>query len=158
MPVLLPVPRCALTAPFHPYSDTRPKRFTLCGAVPQVALAGRYPAPLLCGVRTFLPGSFRFMKMDRPAVTFRKKSDERVQSLKTNKSPGDRPAIRATSHLRDRRASVNGEALCKGFCEARVRRVHWPRRTWPKPKAKSRQHLCGIGFSRIPKGLGIFQK
>ena len=32
------------------------RRSVLCGAFPRVAPAGRYPAPLLCGVRTFLTG------------------------------------------------------------------------------------------------------
>ena len=57
VPVLLPVPRCALTAPFQPYQAYRKRcarRFLLCGAVPGVAPAGRYPAPFLHGVRTFL--------------------------------------------------------------------------------------------------------
>ena len=66
MPVPLPDPRCALTAPFHPYCPlpiSPPqgesgvgKRFVLCGTVPGVAPAGRYPAPYVDGARTFLPG------------------------------------------------------------------------------------------------------
>ena len=67
MPFPLPDPRCALTAPFHPYSPslTLPrkrgrvgwgKRFVLCGTVPGVAPAGRYPAPHVDGARTFLSG------------------------------------------------------------------------------------------------------
>ena len=32
------------------------KRFDLCGTVPGVAPAGRYPAPYVDGARTFLPG------------------------------------------------------------------------------------------------------
>ena len=32
------------------------RRSLLCGAFPRVAPAGRYPAPLPCGVRTFLTG------------------------------------------------------------------------------------------------------
>lgn len=76
MPAPLPAPRCALTAPFHPYPPTQlallrrgepeglsrqsPKgdggRFVLCGTFPEVALAGRYPAPHVKGARTFLPG------------------------------------------------------------------------------------------------------
>ncbi len=43
VPCLSPNKRCALTAPFHPYPFGR---FVFCGAFPQVALAGRYPAPL----------------------------------------------------------------------------------------------------------------
>src|SRR5258708_36171659 len=68
MPAPLPEPRCALTAPFHPYCPlplSLPrkrgrvgwgKRFDLCGTVPGVAPAGRYPAPYVDGARTFLPG------------------------------------------------------------------------------------------------------
>ena len=54
MRALLPAPRWALTPPFHPYPGG-PGRSVLCGAFRQVALPGRYPAPLLQGVRTFLP-------------------------------------------------------------------------------------------------------
>ena len=66
MPVPLPDPRCALTAPFHPYlplplSFPRKrgrvgwgKRFVLCGTFPGVAPAGCYPAPYVDGARTFL--------------------------------------------------------------------------------------------------------
>ncbi len=35
MPALSPAQRCALTAPFHPYPETSPRRFVLCGAFPQ---------------------------------------------------------------------------------------------------------------------------
>ena len=58
MPVPLPDPRCALTAPFHPYRAEAPRgeggRFVLCGTFPGVAPAGRYPAPYVDGARTFL--------------------------------------------------------------------------------------------------------
>src|SRR3954451_5916363 len=58
MPGPLPDPRCALTAPFHPYRAEAPRsdggRFVLCGTVPGVAPAGRYPAPYVDGARTFL--------------------------------------------------------------------------------------------------------
>ena len=77
MPSPLPATRCALTAPFHPYSPSplrvtaqqarglaAPKqlsceggRFVLCGTFPGVAPAGRYPAPYVDGARTFLPRS-----------------------------------------------------------------------------------------------------
>ena len=55
VPGLLPAPRWALTPPFHPYPGA-PGRSVLCGAFPRVTPAGRYPAPLPCGVRTFLGG------------------------------------------------------------------------------------------------------
>ncbi len=56
MPVPLPEPRCALTAPFHPCCPPfrEEKRFILCGTFPGVAPAGRYPAPYVDGARTFL--------------------------------------------------------------------------------------------------------
>ncbi len=43
LPALLPGPRCALTAPFHPCHRTRRffRRFVFCGTVPGVAPAGR---------------------------------------------------------------------------------------------------------------------
>ena len=82
MPALLPGPRCALTAPFHRYRRNR-RQSILCGAFPGVAPAGRYPAPLFHGVRTFLdPGSdprprpsshprdFRFMPAHRLGQVF----------------------------------------------------------------------------------------
>src|SRR6056297_221469 len=58
VPVRLPVPRWALTPPFHPYPCVPRQRdagrSVFCGAFPRVAPAGCYPAPLPCGVRTFL--------------------------------------------------------------------------------------------------------
>jgi hypothetical protein len=51
MPFPLPGPRCALTAPFHPYlpfarmPGHSARRSALCGTFPRVAPAGRYPAP-----------------------------------------------------------------------------------------------------------------
>ncbi len=57
VPVPLPVPRWALTPPFHPYPRTGRGRFAFCGTFPGVAPAGRYPAPCFRGARTFLPDS-----------------------------------------------------------------------------------------------------
>ena len=61
VPSSSPRPRCALTAPFHPYrARIAPKRhasvwrYAFCGAFPGVAPAGRCPAPCLRGARTFL--------------------------------------------------------------------------------------------------------
>ncbi len=86
MPSPLPGPRCALTAPFHPYLSSQlallrhgepgglsrrsPEdeggRFDLCGAFPGVAPAGRYPAPCFRGARTFLPRKNGFSR-ERPS-------------------------------------------------------------------------------------------
>src|SRR4029077_13511630 len=60
MPVPLPDPRCALTAPFHPCCPLPfrvGERLVLCGTVPGVTPAGCYPAPYVNGARTFLPRS-----------------------------------------------------------------------------------------------------
>src|SRR5215470_13368916 len=84
MPVPLPEPRCALAAPFHPYSPPSfllprergrlgwGKRFILCGTFPGVAPAGCYPAPYVDGARTFLPGglSTRAGAAVRPTDTY----------------------------------------------------------------------------------------
>ena len=67
VPPLLPGPRWALTPPFHPYPRGR-GRFHFCGAFRRVAPPGRYPAPLLVGVRTFLGGRTR---RDHPAFRAR---------------------------------------------------------------------------------------
>ncbi len=63
VPELLPAPRWALTPPFHPYPSNVPAsrtegRFLFCGAIRRVTPPGRYPAPFLLGVRTFLYVAF----------------------------------------------------------------------------------------------------
>ena len=79
MPFLLPDPRCALTAPFQPYSSSPFRappqqafckacpgiaatcsgdgRYNFCGAFPRVAPGGCYPSPCFRGARTFLPAT-----------------------------------------------------------------------------------------------------
>ena len=54
MRFMLPSTRWALTPPFHPYLSNSLRRFFFCGAFRRVTPPGRYPAPSLCGVRTFL--------------------------------------------------------------------------------------------------------
>jgi hypothetical protein len=62
VPPALPQARCALTAPFHPYrslpagGERWARRSVLCGTVPGLTPAGRYPAPYVHGARTFLSG------------------------------------------------------------------------------------------------------
>ena len=59
MPETLPPPRCALAAPFRPYLS-KGRRYPFCGTFPDAPsprlwrTAGRYPAPLFRGPRTFL--------------------------------------------------------------------------------------------------------
>ena len=63
MPPLLPEARWALTPPFHPCpvlqrrTSDKTERFDFCGAFRRVSPPGCYPAPLPCGVRTFLSGT-----------------------------------------------------------------------------------------------------
>ena len=71
IPSRLPGPWWALTPPFHHHRGWRlgpkpvtPRQTLLCGAFPEVAPAGRYPAPLLHGVRTFL-GTATFIAAPR---------------------------------------------------------------------------------------------
>jgi hypothetical protein len=58
VPPALPPARCALTAPFHPCRGLITQRAAavslFCGTIPRLAPAGRYPAPLVHGARTFL--------------------------------------------------------------------------------------------------------
>src|SRR3569623_538117 len=51
-----------LTAP----SLRRARRFVLCGTFPEVAFAGRYPAPYVDGARTFLPCDLSILQ-ERPS-------------------------------------------------------------------------------------------
>ena len=58
VPRPLPATRCALTAPFRPYPP-KGRRYAFCGtSLSHLAEAkqpaGRYPAPLFRGARTFL--------------------------------------------------------------------------------------------------------
>jgi hypothetical protein len=69
VPPALPPARCALTAPFHPYRappEGGTRRSVLCGTVPGLAPAGCYPAPLVHGARTFLPGNLS-VSPERPS-------------------------------------------------------------------------------------------
>ena len=78
IPSRLPGPWWALTPPFHHHRESAEaslaggipasRQSLLCGAFPEVAPAGGYPAPLLHGVRTFLEGSH---PRDHPAIRAR---------------------------------------------------------------------------------------
>ena len=58
VPLLLPVARCALAAPFRPYR-AEARRNPFCGTVLDAprGTTGRYPAPWFHGARTFLGGA-----------------------------------------------------------------------------------------------------
>ena len=70
VPVRLPGLRWALTPPFHPYPAEVAGRSVFCGAFPRVAPAGRYPAPLPCGARTFLTRPNRASAAIRPSASY----------------------------------------------------------------------------------------
>ena len=84
MPPLLPAARWALTPPFHPYltlTQSKPwsdRRSIFCGAFRRVTPPGRYPAPFLSGVRTFLPDVLQHQS-GHPA--FRARSGLRARAM-----------------------------------------------------------------------------
>lgn len=102
-PTVSPVPCHAKGEP----SRTAGKS-VLCGAFPGVAPAGRYPAPLLHGVRTFLEGS----------------------------PPRGHPAIRAKRGLRWRGRGVNAKAQGKVGRHRRIQRRHRSHRSGPKAQSE----------------------
>jgi len=90
MPVPLPEPRCALTAPFHPCCPPfrAGKRFVLCGTVTGVAPAGGYPAPYVDGARTFLSCSLSTVAgAPTPGTPHEHPPDERSRLDGTGDSP-----------------------------------------------------------------------
>jgi hypothetical protein len=84
VPLPLPVARWALTPPFHPCRGM-PRRSLLCGTVPGVAPAGRYPAPCFRGARTFLP---RALSGDAAAAVRPADGRQVRQSRRSVKAPG----------------------------------------------------------------------
>ncbi len=78
-----PDPRCALTAPFHPYRSMPcgDRRSALCGTFPGVAPAGRYPAPCFRGARTFLPAVSRRAAIQPSGTALGSGPRQRRQSL-----------------------------------------------------------------------------
>jgi len=74
-----------------------PRRYVLCGTFPRLAPAGRYPAPLVHGARTFLPGNLS-VSPERPSDRLTKTGmGARGRGVK-------RPAVR--SRARGRRSSA----------------------------------------------------
>src|SRR5579863_1548572 len=53
-------------SPLPRWLRNAPRRFVLCGTFPRLAPAGRYPAPLVHGARTFLPGNLSALP-ERPS-------------------------------------------------------------------------------------------
>jgi hypothetical protein len=113
VPSASPRPRCALTAPFHPCrrpgSLPERRRSILCGTVPGVAPAGRYPAPCFHGARTFLPRpprgsrerpSGRLARVEirgaRAGVNQARRPSGTVQAMETAAMPSAAPFPRGT--------------------------------------------------------------
>ena len=63
MPLLLPVARCALTAPFHPYRVTSDRRYIFCGTFRRLTPPRRYLAP--CPME---PGLSSILSCDKTAT------------------------------------------------------------------------------------------
>ena len=110
VPVRLPVPRWAFTPPFH-LCPGGPGQSVLCGAFPRVTPAGRYPAPLPHGVRTFLDGRSAPAAATRPSARLLRilphGSLQGLQGL-----PGKQP--RAISL--QRRAGGQFAGLARSYC------------------------------------------
>ncbi len=51
---------------FSPLPQAHLRRFDLCGTIPEVTLAGHYPAPYFHGARTFLPCTLNARAAARP--------------------------------------------------------------------------------------------
>lgn len=102
VPLPLPVARWALTPPFHPGPRKR-GWFVFCGTFPEVALAGRYPAPCLRGARTFLDAC-------APRPPDRLVCDHMAASPRRVKSP---PAARSR-HLAGLRSDCAGSGWWSG--------------------------------------------
>jgi hypothetical protein len=108
IPFLLPRPWWALTPPFHHHSGyvigkpLTPKQTLLCGAFPGVAPAGRYPAPFLHGVRTFLE-AYAPRSSSHPREPGHRRNARRVQAF----SAAAR-IRRATASARARSSGASG--------------------------------------------------
>ena len=122
IPSRLPGPWWALTPPFHHRHgpagrfpcriDPAPWQSFLCGAFPGVAPAGRYPAPLLHGVRTFLEAPIT----RNPAIT----------------QPSARHAVYAVpgQGSSPRQARIQSHLYHNGPAKRRARSAANPASTW----------------------------
>jgi len=110
MPVPLPEPRCALTAPFHPYPARRAGRFCLCGTFPGVAPAGRYPAPHVKGARTFLPGNLSVVA----GAAVRPTDEKRLWAIVRALSRVAETQLRAESETAEAEGLVSSRQMRRG--------------------------------------------
>ena len=98
-----------------------PRRFVLCGTVPRLAPAGRYPAPFVHGARTFLPGNLSVLP-ERPSGRLTKRGMEAaVFAVKRRRAARYRGRAPPRSSLgRDGRA---GPATSRAWIDRRRRRL-----------------------------------
>ncbi|GHW33202.1 hypothetical protein VCSRO56_0639 [Vibrio cholerae] len=105
---LLPVARCALTAPFHPYlipSRRRGhRRFALCCTCRRLAPPQALPGTLLYGARTFLP--LISLPGDRPRD---------VNKAATTQSTPRRIVARSVSRVQKQSVSASNLGLTAYF-------------------------------------------
>ena len=113
MPPLLPAARWALTPPFHPYPSTiystlhNDGRSIFCGAFRRVAPPGRYPAPFLIGVRTFLQACPPWRARKARSVFIEDKDHESAPCPTKSNTPGGHPAFRAPRAYAQAPSAVN---------------------------------------------------
>ena len=104
LPVLSPEPRCALTAPFHPYREApceAARRFVFCGTVPVLADGGCYPPP--CPVEPGLSSirvnrtAIAWPALDEACAVYGSRSlgrsGSRQSSARTRSNPSENAAI-----------------------------------------------------------------
>ena len=93
-----PAVGCALTAPFHPYRQSKAlTAVSLCCTFPEVAFGGRYPLSLPCGARTFLMN--RLSPCPRNCLAY---SQGLLYRMAPEKSTGDRLLRRGAVKIRGR--------------------------------------------------------
>ena len=111
LPPPLPAARCALTDTISPLPPAGPQgtsrwawRYVFCGTFPGVAPAGRYPAPCLRGVRTFLPSPKpRGPGEERPSDRLAR--DHVGTGAPPVKAPANQASRRRTSAMKPRAAA-----------------------------------------------------
>ena len=157
MPVRLPVPRWSLTPPFHPDLCVQ-RRSVLCGAFLRIAPPGRYPAPLLHGVRTFLVVSCPQITTGGESVFLQRRSRKPHPQSSGRKTRHDHPAIRMQLPLRGQSLSVNGEPARQIKRAGHVLAAQSARVRSIEPRSKRLKQRLWRGATRISKPLQSAQE
>ena len=92
-------------SPLPRQSRNAPRRSVLCGTIPRLAPAGCYPAPLVHGARTFLPGTLSGLAGAAVRPTDREGMGSPAAAVK---SRGRYEATTSRSKLMTRAAMVRG--------------------------------------------------